>query len=279
MYTIYASFEQLLAYVLLIPLLMHFLYAIVYGVNDYVDYEKIIRYSPDKFAYYIYRPIIFFNKSLIILIGLNSLYIFFGFVLIGLLKLPAVIYAPLIPFFAIASLLRSKCTNVTLKYMLFSLLRLTKYSYAAVTLELLLFQGFLLYPFFVISTCFLVPYTIYRTVEYMVLSKDLLFKDVKVLKGKIKGIVLLIIGMILLSFAFSYLYEHNLNGIKGILLVYAICFLPAAGLYFLLSPLIVKKLIRNCSSDGYRALLFKRLMDALLTFLFALLIIYILTII
>jgi len=113
----------------------------------------------------------------------------------------------------------------------------------------------------------------------MVLSKDLLFNDVKALKGKIKGIVLLIIVMILSSFAFSYYHEHNFNTIEGIFLIYAVCSIPAAGLYFLLSPLIIKKLSRSSSSDGYRTLLFKRLMDALLTFLFALLIIYILTIV
>ena len=270
------SFEQLLAYFLLIPLLTHFLYAIVYGVNDYIDYEKVIHYSSEKFVYYIYRPIIFFNRSPIILISLNSLYIFFGFALIGFLKLPAIIYAPLVPFFAITSLLRSKCTNVTLKYTLFSLLRLTKYSYAAVTLELLLLQGFHLYPFFVMFTAFLVPYTIFRTVEYMVLSKDLLFNDVKVLKGKIRGIVLIIIGVILSSFSFSYYHEYNFNTIERILIAYATCSLPVIGLYFLLSPHIIKKLSKSSSSDGYRVLLLKRLVDALLTFLFALLIVYIL---
>jgi hypothetical protein len=275
MYVMHTSLGQFLEYFLLIPFYIHFLYAIVYVVNDYVDYEKVIHYPLEKFIYYIYRPTIFFNKSLVILICLNSLYIFLGFVLIEFLKLPIIIHIPLIPFFAIISLLRSRCANTNLRHMLFSSLRLMKYLCAAIALESLLFQNIPQYFFFIILIAFLVPYTIYRTVEYMILSKDLSFDYIKALKGKIRALALLIIGMVLSIFTFSYYYEHSFNSIRGILFAYITCSFPIMCSY-LLSPLLIKKLSRDGFINSYHILLLKRLVDFFLTLLFATSIVHIL---
>jgi len=276
-YVMHIVSEQILAYFFLIPLLIHFLYIIVYVVNDYVDYEKVIHYPQEKLTYYIYRPLISFDKSPAILICLNFLYILFAFALIGFLKLPAVIYVPLVPFLAIISFLRSKCTNIILKHMLFSLLRLAKYAYATLSLELLLLQNLHLYSFVVMLNTFLVPYAIYRTLEYMVLSKDLLFDDIKTLRGRTKDIVLFIMIVVLSTFIFSYWYEHSFSNIVAIFFVYIACSFPTGVLSLILSPFIVKKLLGGNSGSGYNILLLKRLVDASLTFLFALLIVYIIS--
>jgi hypothetical protein len=109
----------------------------------------------------------------------------------------------------------------------------------------------------------------------MILSKDLSFDYVKALKGKIRALILLIVGIILSTLTFSYYYEHGFNNIRGVLFAYITCSFLTMGPY-LLSPLLIKKLSRHGSINDYYTLLLKRLVDVFLTLLFATSIVHIL---
>jgi len=268
------SYEQFLVYLLIVPLLIHFLYAIVYIINDYVDYDKIIKFSRERFIYYMYRPLVFFNKSILISILLGFLYILCALAMVKVLKLPIELYATVILLLIVISILRSISSGFS-RHILFGVLRIIKYSYIVITLQLLLLQGIHLPTFLILVAGYLIPYTVYHTVEYMVLSKDILLSDLIRLRDRVRAIVISVIMLTLffLTFLISHSYGYTFNGIKYLLFIHMIITIPGVGLYFLSSTIL--KFAKKNKTNTFYSFLVKRLIDAIVAFFWCLFVVYI----
>ena len=267
------SYRQFLVYLLVVPLLIHFLYAIVYIANDYVDYEKVVKLPREKFVYYMYRPLVFFNKSILISIVLSLLYILCSLLMIKILKLPIGPYAIAIPPLIVISTFRSISSGF-LKHALFGVLRIVKYSYIVISLQLLLLQGIHLPTFLILVTGYLIPYAVYHTVEYIVLLKDTSLSDLIRLRDRVKTIVISVI--MLTSFFLSFLISHNygyaFDGIKYLLLIYGIVVVPGVGLYLLSSTIF--KFTKRKKASTFHSFLVQRFINAIVAFLWCSLIAY-----
>jgi len=128
---LFAKFEEIISSLALnmlialnvLALIVHLVYSIVYIVNDYIDFEEIqgIKKNKDLYSFYEYRPIIYFNKSKIIMIYFISLYIL-GVTLISLIFKTVLVYPPLLAFIAF---IHSKTRKF--RFISFAALRTLKY--------------------------------------------------------------------------------------------------------------------------------------------------------
>jgi hypothetical protein len=256
------SVDVSLMYIIMISLQMHYLYAGVYLINDYFDFDKVIRYPPDKLSFYISRPVIYFNKK-IVAVGLGSLYTLLGLIITLSLQLPAIMYIAVVPIFWILSFFRSISHRKFFKHFVFFCLRLLKYSYAIFTLHILLFHIFNLESFWEFLMYILLPYAAGRTVEYMILSRDLLIRDIFNSRMKRNIIIVYLFGFATLIWC---LIESNANWLRKILIIYVLWLIPVVIVYIFLNRLLIKLFFHGAINNYYKLVL-KRLLDALLALL------------
>ena len=102
----------------------HFVYSIVYIVNDYIDFKEVqkLRESKDLFSFYEFRPIVYFNRTNTILIYLIGFYLLITSLLIALISCMIVVYPPVL---VVTALVHSKTGKY--RYITFAILRALKY--------------------------------------------------------------------------------------------------------------------------------------------------------
>ena len=105
----------------------HALYSVVYIVNDFIDYQDVkkLQGNPLSYSFYKYRPMVYFNRSISIMIYLACLYLLYLFN--GLKALPNIhiVLGFVISLFAL-SIWHSLAKSLT-RALSFLFLRLIKY--------------------------------------------------------------------------------------------------------------------------------------------------------
>jgi hypothetical protein len=161
----FPNLSELMFDIIIVNIVASLIYSIVYVINDFIDFNKVRNFRENftKFSFYAIRPIIYFNRSIFILIYLIGLYVFYVYCtliffstttifLIGILILVSVVH----------SLLQDNIRPIT-----FFMLRMIKY-----VLFLYLLSNVLpslgVRDIFTISLPLIVPYTALQTYFYAV---------------------------------------------------------------------------------------------------------------
>jgi hypothetical protein len=116
---------QLLLTLNLLVISTHYVYSITYIINDILDFEDVqkLRVNEDKYSFYKLRPLVYYNRSLITVLYLVTLYIAFLILLSISFTSIILIYPPLLTALTLMHSKSKKFRPIT-----FACLRILKYT-------------------------------------------------------------------------------------------------------------------------------------------------------
>jgi hypothetical protein len=183
--------------VILSVLSSHFIYSIVYIINDFVDYPHIQKNQNNSdsvsYSFYKFRPLMYFARRKILIVCLSALYLLF--LSIAIIEFSNVAYAILgaVVWFFFLSLLHSYSRS-SKRVFSFFLLRLSKYFLFTLILASLLssLNGFVFAAF---ALPLIIPYLTYESIIYYKerhLSEDKNSKNFKILLSILAGALIVL---------------------------------------------------------------------------------------
>lgn len=217
------SFEKIISTLVLTSVSMHFLYFVVYIVNDFIDYYK----DKDKYknfdhllTLYRLRPVIYFDERKAAVFVMLFWYLICVYLILNLFKTPLTLLFAI--SFTTCSLLYSLSIG-DLKLILFSFLRFLKYLCLIMLLNVFLFDTIYKNATLSIALYLIFPYVVYDTIYHRGLLKEfILLKNKRLLTAA----VIFLLSMFLMSFFIQSAY-NVLEVIRFTMLSYLLVTIPS----------------------------------------------------
>ena len=228
------TFKEIIYSLFIISIAIHFLYLIVYLINDYIDYNKVINYDILKYTFYKYRPIIYFKKENIFIFTI----LFWYFICIYLIKIifnmPFILILLIVLLFASFSLIRSINEGV-IKIILFGILRFIKYICLNIFLNIYLFKTIYKDVTSFIILFLILPYIIYNIIKYIGQLKEFIL-----LKNK-RGLIVTITCLLIFYFLSHFIRSDysTLKVLRFTIFGYILIIIPRIFAHFL--PALILK--------------------------------------
>lgn len=199
--------------ILMLVIFSHFIYSITYIINDYINYGddlSIKALDPEKYSFYMYRPIQYFGKAVtIVLLLIYTIYVSLFWRFINILTINSLI--EIVTLFAFLSILESTSKKWSVKKKtVFSFQLVVKYFVFALLLSKFFGLTLSLDALVSIIAC-VIPYTFYRSSQDKL--KSVLLKRVRDIGSRSRNIIFIVtITVVIIAVSMVIMFtQPNIN--------------------------------------------------------------------
>lgn len=217
---------------------MHFLYSIVYIINDFIDYDIVTNFDSLKYSFYKYRPVIYFKRGKSAMFMILLWYLICVYLILSIFEVPLSLTILFVLSFVFFSIIRSLSEGI-LRFAFFGLLRFFKYICLITLLNISLLDTIYNDVTGYIILWLILPYVAYNTVKYSEKLKTILL----LLKDKVGLVIIIACLLVLFSLSiFSRLPDSTLRFVELIAVGYILIIIPGVFASFL--PVLILRVQR-----------------------------------